>query len=146
MKMSINGKESLIKSYEVIEDGFHPFLIKEEWQVAQLNYIEDQNIENINKLDVHYETDEVFRLLVGKAVLIAATFKDGIPIFELELMKQNITYNIPKNMWHNIAMDVGSKVLLVEKSNTHLSDYGHYNLDEEQRLELKYKVEQLFKN
>ena len=67
MKMSINGKESLIESYEVIEDGFHPFLIREEWQVAQLNYIEDQNIENINKLDIHYKTDEVFRLLVGRS-------------------------------------------------------------------------------
>lgn len=78
-------------------------------------------------------------------VLIAATFNDGIPIFELELMKQNITYNIPKNMWHNIAMDEGSKVLLVEKSNTHLSDFDYFNLDEGQRLELKYKVEQLFK-
>ena len=29
MKMSISGKESLIESYEVIEDGFNPFLIRE---------------------------------------------------------------------------------------------------------------------
>lgn len=144
--MRVKDRKSLIESYEVTEDGFHPFLIKEEWQVAQLNYIEDQNIKNINKIDVHYKTDEVFILLEGKAVLIAATFNEGIPIFELELMKQNITYNIPRNMWHNIAMDVGSKVLLVEKSNTHLSDFDHFNLGKEQRLELKYKVEQLFKN
>ncbi|MDC3079141.1 hypothetical protein OA336_00120 [Flavobacteriaceae bacterium] len=144
--MRVKNRKSLIESYEVLEDGFHPFLIRDEWQVAQLNYMQDQNIENINKLDVHYETDEVFILLEGRAVLIAATFKDGTHIFELELMKQNITYNIPKNMWHNIAMDVGSKVLLVEKSNTHLSDFDHFNLDEEQRLELKYKVKQLFKN
>tara|TARA_Y100001958_G_C20685632_1_gene198451 strand:+ start:13 stop:447 length:435 start_codon:yes stop_codon:yes gene_type:complete len=144
--MRVKNRKSLIESYEVLEDGFHPFLIRDEWQVAQLNYMQDQNIENINKIDVHYKTDEVFILLEGRAVLIAATFKDGTPIFELELMKQNITYNIPKNMWHNIAMDVGSKVLLVEKSNTHLSDFDHFNLDEEQRLELKCKVKQLFKN
>ncbi len=144
--MCVKDRKSLIESYEVIEDGFHPFLIRDDWQVAQLNYIQEQNIENINKIDVHYKTDEVFILLEGRAVLIAATFKDGTPIFELELMKQNIIYNIPKNTWHNIAMDVGSKVLLVEKSNTHLSDFDHFNLGEEQRLELKYKVEQLFKN
>lgn len=144
--MRVKNRKSLIESYEVLEDGFHPFLIRDEWQVAQLNYMQDQNIENINKIDVHYKTDEVFILLEGRAVLIAATFKDGTPIFELELMKQNITYNIPKKMWHNIAMDVGSKVLLVEKSNTHLSDFDHFNLDEEQRLELKCKVKQLFKN
>ena len=144
--MCVKDRKSLIESYEVIEDGFHPFLIRDDWQVAQLNYIQEQNIENINKIDVHYKTDEVFILLEGRAVLIAATFKDGTPIFELELMKQNIIYNIPKNTWHNIAMDVGSKVLLVEKSNTHLSDFDHFNLDEEQRLELKCKVKQLFKN
>ena len=143
--MHKNEKESLIESYEVLEDGFHPFLIRDDWQVAQLNYIEDQDIKNISKIDIHYQTDEVFVLLGGKAVLIAVVFDHDIPIFEVELMKKNITYNIPKNMWHNIAMQEGSQVLIVEKSNTHLSDFGYFNLDSKQRKALKYKVEQLLK-
>lgn len=143
--MRKNDIESRIESYEVLEDGFHPFLIRDTWQVAQLNYIEDQNIKNINKIDIHYQTDEVFVLLKGKAVLIAVIFDDDTPLFEVELMKQNRIYNIPKNMWHNIAMEEGSKVLIVEKSNTHLSDFDYFNLDSRQITEMKLKVEELLK-
>ena len=140
-----NDKTRLIESYEVSEDGFHPFLIRDGWQVAQLNYMEDQDIKNISKIDIHYQTDEVFVLLEGKAVLIAVAFDHDIPIFEVELMKQNTTYNIPKNMWHNIAMQEGSQVLIVEKSNTHLSDFGYFNLDSKQKKALQDQVEQLLK-
>ena len=141
-----NNKNNLIETYEVREKGFHPLLIRDNWQVAKLNYLEDQNIRNIKKLDIHFNTDEVFVLLKGKAVIIAAVFENGIPVFEMELMEQNLIYNIPKNRWHNIAMEEGSEVLLVEKSNTHLSDFDHFNLDSKHITILRDKVEELLKN
>ena len=141
--MQKNDKTSLIENFKVNEDGFHPFMISDGWQVAQLNYMEEQHINNIKKVDVHYQTDEVFVLLEGKAVLIAVVFDGDNPIFEMELMKRNITYNIPKNRWHNIAMEEGSKVLIVEKSNTHLGDYEFKYLSEKIRTEMKSKVEQI---
>ena len=141
-----NNKNNLIETYEVGEKGFHPLLIRDNWQVAKLNYLEDQNIRNIKKLDIHFNTDEVFVLLKGKAVIIAAVFENEIPVFEMELMEQNMIYNIPKNSWHNIAMEEGSEVLLVEKSNTHLSDFDHFNLDPKHITILKGKVEELLKN
>ena len=141
-----NNKNNLIETYEGREKGFHPLLIRDNWQVAKLNYLEDQNIRNIKKLDIHYNTDEVFVLMKGKAVIIAAVIENGIPVFEMELMEQNLIYNIPKNRWHNIAMEEGSEVLLVEKSNTHLSDFDHFNLDPKHITILRDKVEQLLKN
>ena len=141
-----NNKNNLIETYEFTEKGFHPLIIKDDWQVAKLNYLEDQNIRNIKKIDVHYKTDEVFLLLKGKAVLIAVVFENEIPVFETELMEQNKIYNIPKNMWHNIAMEEGSEVLLVEKSNTHLSDFDYYKLDSKHIITLRDQVEQLLKN
>ena len=141
-----NNKNKLIETYEFTEKGFHPLIIKDDWQVAKLNYLEDQNIRNIKKIDVHYKTDEVFLLLKGKAVLIAVVFENEIPVFETELMEQNKIYNIPKNMWHNIAMEEGSEVLLVEKSNTHLSDFDYYKLDSKHIITLRDQVEQLLKN
>tara|TARA_B100001057_G_scaffold247291_1_gene247664 strand:+ start:4394 stop:4837 length:444 start_codon:yes stop_codon:yes gene_type:complete len=140
------NKNNLIETYELREKGFHPLLIRDNWQVAKLNYLEDQNIRNIKKLDIHFNTDEVFVLLKGKAVIIAAVFENGIPVFEMELMEQNLIYNIPKNRWHNIAMEEGSEVLLVEKSNTHLSDFDHFNLDSKHITILRDKVEELLKN
>lgn len=45
--------------------GYHPFLITDRWQVAYLNYAEAESLEQIEKLDIHHQTDEVFILLQG---------------------------------------------------------------------------------
>jgi len=135
---------SLIEKYSHNEEGYNPFLIREGWQVAQLNYAEEQNIENITKIDVHYKTDEVFILLSGEAVLISATLQNDIPLFNTEFMQHGIVYNIPKNLWHNIAMREGSQVIIVEKSDTHLGDFEYFNLNEMQISIMKEKVEKSF--
>ena len=132
----------LIEKHHISEEGYHPFLIRDGWQVAQLNYMEAQNIENIHKLDVHHNTDEVFILLKGKVVLIGADVQKSVPEFTVELMRPNITYNIPLGTWHNIAMTQGSEVLIMEKSNTHISDFEFLPLTHEQRKELEILVKQ----
>ena len=105
---------SNIEKYATKNAGYHPFLIRDGWQVAQLNSDDDQKVENITKLDVHYLTDEVFILLEGNVVLITGTLdSDKPPLLEVELMKSGITYNIPKNTWHNIAMEEGSAVVII---------------------------------
>ncbi|GAA4964058.1 hypothetical protein [Algibacter aquimarinus] len=134
----------MIETYKIEGDGYHPFLIREGWQVAQLNYQEEQHIDNIKKLDVHLETDEVFVLTKGNSVLIAAKIEDGEPVFELQLMEQQKVYNIPQDMWHNIAMEEGSEVIIIEKSNTHISDFEFFELSKEKQIELKEKVKTLF--
>lgn len=134
----------MIESYNKKEKGYHPFLIRDGWQVAQLNYMPEQHIDNIKKLDVHHLTDEVFVLLKGKAVLISAQIDKDKVKFDVELMKPNITYNIPVDTWHNIAMEKGCEVLIVEKSNTHLGDFEFYPLDKEKKQEMDALVEKAF--
>lgn len=137
---------SRIEKYSIKEEGYHPFLIREGWQVAQLNYDNNQKVENITKLDVHYQTDEVFILLKGKAVLITATIDQDQPKLEMELMRPEVTYNIPQNTWHNIAMQEGSEVIIIEKSNTHLSDFEFFQLSNEKQIELRQKVNDIYAN
>jgi len=134
----------MIESFIIKEHGYHPFLIKEGWQMAQLNYTEDQHINQITKLDVHLKTDEVFVSLEGNAVLIVASIINGELEFELELMQSNKIYNIPKDTWHNIAMEQGSEVLIAEKSNTHISDFDHFSLSKNKQDELRSMVNALF--
>ena len=131
----------MLEKYNIKEKGYHPFLIREGWQVAQLNFIESQHISNIDKIEVHHQTDEVFVLLKGKAVLITVTSIDALFRFSTELMIPHITYNIPKNVWHNIAMEKGSEVLIVEQSNTHLNDVDYLKLNTAQQKDLKTKVQ-----
>ena len=135
----------MLETYYIKEEGYHPYLISDGWQVAQLNFIEEQHIDNIYRIDAHHKTDEVFVLLKGVAVLILAKIIEGEPIFEAVLMKPKITYNIPKNTWHNIAMEKGSEVLIVEKSNTHLNDAYYKNLSLSKIDELKIMVKEILK-
>ncbi|NND79120.1 MAG: hypothetical protein HKN53_04420 [Maribacter sp.] len=130
----------LIEQYQISDNGYHPFLIRDGWQVAQLNYMPEQEIGNIEKLDIHHLTDEVFILLNGKAVLIGATINGDDVKFEVEVMKPNITYNVPVNTWHNIAMGMDSEVIIVEKSNTHEGDFEFFQLSEENKKEMEILV------
>ena len=130
----------LIEKYQITENGYHPFLIRDGWQVAQLNYMPEQEIGNISKLDIHHLTDEVFILLKGKAVLIGATIDGNDVKFEIEVMRPNITYNIPANTWHNIAMGMECEIIIVEKSNTHEGDFEFFPLSEEKKKEMEILV------
>ncbi|MBD1260085.1 hypothetical protein HZY62_05775 [Maribacter polysiphoniae] len=134
----------LIEQYHIGDKGYHPFLIRDGWQVAQLNYMPEQEIGNIKKLDIHHLTDEVFILLKGKAVLITAKIEGDEIEYDVELMQPNITYNIPVETWHNIAMDVDCEVIIVEKSNTHEGDFDFFDLSIEKRMEMKELVENAF--
>ena len=134
----------MIESFSIKEYGYHPFLIKEGWQMAQLNYTDEQHIDPITRFDVHLETDEVFVPINGNAVLIVASIIDDDPIFEVELMQLNTIFNIPQDVWHNIAMEQGSQVLIAEKSNTHIFDFDHFSLSKNKQEELKSMVYALF--
>ena len=136
----------MIETYQIKENGYHPFLIRDGWQVAQLNYMPEQHIDNITRLDVHHLTDEAFILLKGSAVLIAASVVNGEVDFEMELMRANVTYNIPQGAWHNIAMAEGCETIIIEKSNTHVSDFEHFGLNDAQINELRSKVKVLFRS
>ncbi|MEH6680359.1 MAG: hypothetical protein V7724_07405 [Sediminicola sp.] len=136
----------MIRSYYTDKGGYHPFLINDGWQLAQLNYSEEQHIDQLDKLDVHLETDEVFVLLKGRAALIGAKMVQGRPQFNIEVMEPGIIYNVPQNTWHNIAMEMGSEVLIVEKSYTHISDAEFFPLDTPLQNELRDLVTSALKS
>ena len=131
----------LIEEYMHSKEGYKPYLVGPKWQVAQLNYEPNLAPNAIQKVDVHYQTDETFLLMAGKAVLIAAEFKQNKVHFEVINMKPKVLYNIPKGCWHNIAMSNDAEVLITEDANTHLGDYEFHYFNEEERLELKDLIE-----
>ena len=131
---------NLIEKYNNKLPGYHPMVIREGWQVAQLNYMEEQDIVNIKKMDVHRRTDEVFWLQKGRVALITAELEGDQPLFHVELMQPGIIYNIPKNVWHNIAMTPDSEVVIVERSDTHVDDFEFFDLNDQECLKMKETV------
>ena len=132
----------MLLSFFHVVDGYNPYLIDKDWQVAQLNFEKGQGFYDLKKVDKHLKTDEAFILKKGVAVLIAAEIKAHEIEFEVVNMKKDILYNIPKNMWHNIALSPDAEVFIIENSNTHLYDFEYHYLTEEQCQELIKKIEQ----
>ena len=108
--------------------GYNPFLIRNGWQVAQLNFIPSLAASSLKQVERHDETDEVFVLFKGASVLIAACeTADGLQ-FTACRMQPGVTYNIPAGVWHAIAMTPDALVLIVERSQTHLNDVRYRDL------------------
>lgn len=133
----------MIERYWDSEQGYHPFLIREGWQVAQLNYLPGYGMDEIRMVEAHKQTDEVFILFQGTAVLIAATEQEGDLHFEAVNMEKGVTYNIPAGMWHNIAMDKEAQMIIVERSNTHKTDCSYKDLTEEQHQTVTRLIQSL---
>lgn len=130
----------MIEKYTYGGSGYYPYFHYGEWQVAQLNYIDKQGFNDIEKIDIHFDTDEIFILLQGDAVLISAE-KDGDQIsFFCEKMKSGVVYNIPRMTWHNIGMSKDAQVVIVENAGTHLSDFDFYYLNAEQKRDMYTRI------
>jgi len=128
--------KQIIEEYTHSGIGYNPFLIRNNWQVAQLNHVTGQGLEDIEKIDVHLNTDEVFILLKGQAVLIAAEKNEDQISFQMIKMKEGVTYNVPKMTWHNIAMAEDAQIIIVEDANTHLGDFEYYYMNTDQKKEM----------
>lgn len=137
---------ALLEEYRFDDSGYKPLLITKGWQAAQLNYMKEQDPENICKIDKHTKTDEVFLLMEGTAVLImAADFHEGDSIqFETTLMLPGVIYNVPVNHWHNIAMAEDARVFICEDSNSHLEEYILRDLSEGEKEQLNQQLKQFF--
>lgn len=131
----------LIETYEHTAPDYNPFLIGPRWQVAIINYTDFETVDRIERLDVHYLTDETFVLLKGHSALIAAQIGEGDRLtFEVIDLEPNKVYNIPKGVWHRMTMQPGSQVLIVEDAETHLRDFEFYYLTDDQKLQLREAV------
>lgn len=133
----------MIEKYYHNGKGYNPYLIRDGWQVAQLNYVEQHGLDDMNTLEVHNETDEVFILFEGVGVLVAADIHDNQVTYELVNMQKGVSYNIPAGKWHNIGMDKSAKMIIVEKSGTHLKDCTLLELNDVQKEELYRKVREV---
>ncbi|MDR1593823.1 MAG: hypothetical protein LBS43_04970 [Prevotellaceae bacterium] len=136
----------LIEEYLYDGKGYDPCLIREQWQAALLNYAPEQGFDRIDKVEKHAQTDEVFVVLKGRSVLIGAEITGDTICFTTKLLEEGIIYNVPKNVWHNIAMDTDARIFICENAGTHLNDCTYHPLTAGQRDELYCMLKKIFNN
>ncbi len=98
----------MIKKYTFTDEDFKVMLQSGGWKIGFLRYSE--RFLTFNQLERHLETDEVFVLLDGNAVLYTES--------ESCTMKKCTLYNIPKGTWHHITVSEETTVLVVENADT----------------------------
>ena len=102
----------MIEVKEATHEGYMTKHIYASWRIGLITPAE--RFEKITYLERHNETDEIFILLNGRAVLIGKD-KYGLHTIELECGK---LYCVHKAYWHNIRLYEHSIVAVVENADT----------------------------
>lgn len=126
-----------LETYCHAGSGYNPFLIRDGWQVAQLNWAPELAPKAMREVEQHNQTDEVFIQCKGESILIRAHEISGRLRFSICRMHPCVVYNIPAGVWHAIAMWPDDVVWIVEKSHTHLGDVVHRELTAQECSDLQ---------
>ena len=119
-----------IQSWEFGADGLKRVYENSKWMVGIKNWKPANDIANIDCLERHNETDELFILLSGSCLLLSANEKAGGGLdIQATRMESGKVYNIPRTLWHNTVTSKDVKLILVEDSATGSANSDVVQLD-----------------
>jgi mannose-6-phosphate isomerase-like protein (cupin superfamily) len=114
------------------EEGYKPLVFAPGWQVALLNWEPVFDLDRLGEIERHNQTDEVFVLLSGRAVLFVVSAAG----LHVEDMQPGLVYNVRKGVWHNLISTRDASWLIVEDRDTHLHDCEYRELTADERAAL----------
>lgn len=98
--------------------GYKALVDYEAWRVALLNYESGLQVQALDRMQRHNETDEVFVLLKGRCLLFVGEGTDTVErIYGTDLRPCQL-YNVRRGVWHTHALSSDAQVLVVENRDT----------------------------
>ena len=128
--------EQILEISEYHGEGYRPLIDFGTWRVAILRWIDELALENINFMERHTQTDEVFVLIEGKATLIVGGNSSHIDGIYPQAMENGKCYNVKQNAWHTIMLSRDALILIVENQDTGKSNSEYCDLTDGQKREL----------
>jgi len=123
-----------IESFGHDGEGLSRVYENDRWMVAVKNWKSANDIEGIDCLERHNETDELFILLAGRCVLLSGVRNSGGGTeIEAVSMEPGRLYKIPRGLWHNTVTRKDTKLLLVEAPETSMANSEVLPLDEAEK-------------
>ena len=110
-----------------------PLVFSHDWQVALLNWEPIFDLDEADQVERHNQTDEVFVLVKGQAVLFTITVDGEMNVVE---MRPNVVYNVLQGCWHNLISTRDATWIIVENRDTHLGDGEFRRLTEDEMASL----------
>jgi hypothetical protein len=122
-----------LQVHEWNEAGYQPLFFSHDWQVALLNWEPIFDLEKVGEVERHNQTDEIFVLTKGRAVLFTID-EQGM---QIEDMKPGVIYNVLEGVWHNLTSTRDASWIIVENRDTHLRDCEFRQLSADELNQLK---------
>lgn len=113
-------------------EGYQPLVFSHDWMVSILNWEPIFQLQKLGEVERHNQTDEVFVLTRGKAVI----FTSDDHTLRVEEMVPGVIYNVVKGTWHNLTATRGASFIIVEDRDTHLNDCEFRPLTGDEKSEI----------
>lgn len=126
-----------IISYAFDGEGMGPVYKNDQWMVGIKNFKPANAKENMDSLERHNETDELFVLIEGTCTLIYANETEKGLDFGSVVMERGKVYSIPATLWHNTVTIPETKMILIEKPGTCADNSDFLTLTEGQKEALR---------
>jgi hypothetical protein len=126
-------EETMLEIREYIGEGYKPLIDYGTWRVAILRYIDELIPDRIMRVERHNETDEVFVLLFGQAILFIGEGEAKIEKLHPVVMEPGKMYNVKRSAWHVAVLSHDASILLVENRDTSKANTDYAELDPELR-------------
>ncbi len=110
--------ESLLEINQYQGEGYQPLITFGSWRVAILRWEQSLLPEKIEFMERHTQTDEVFVLLEGQAILILGGRQGTVERVYPQVMESGKLYNVKQNVWHTVILSQDVSILIVEESDT----------------------------
>ncbi|SRR5258706_15820709 len=125
--------ETMLEICEFTGIGYKPLIDYGAWRVAILRYIDELIPEQVKHVERHKETDEVFVLLFGQAILFMGEGEAKIEKLTSVVMELGKMYNVKRNAWHVAVLSRDASILLVENRDTGIANTDYAPLSSELR-------------
>jgi ureidoglycolate hydrolase len=132
----LNMNENILQIKDYDGEGYQPLVDFNTWRVAYLRFIDELVPESIHRLERHVETDEVFVLLDGQAVLFLGEGEQEIEKIHYQVMEPGKLFNVRRNVWHACVLSRDATILLVENKDTGRDNTDYIELSPSQRHSL----------
>jgi hypothetical protein len=125
-------------------EGYQPLIDFGAWRVAILRAIDELAPENLDAMQRHDETEEVFVLLAGRCILFLGEGEAQVTSIHAVDMEPLKIYNVRRGAWHTHTLNDEATVLIIENADTTDANSPRIPLSSAQRAELVRLTRQLW--
>jgi hypothetical protein len=136
-------EDPILEIREYSGEGYQPLIDFGSWRVAILRWEPGSQAKEIDCMERHTQTDEVFVLLEGRATLLLGGNQGKVDGIQLEAMASGKLYNVKRNTWHTALLSHDASILIVRTvilgkptrnfANSNTAKTGDFRLDYHQQ-------------